>query len=155
MKIFVLRHGKAEPYASADHLRELTVRGQSDVHTTILKKQASLASLQRAYVSPYVRAQQTFTHAKTLLPDIEQIDTDLLVPGANVDQLIAMLYQAHHEEAINSVLLVSHQPLVSTLLQTLCHLDYSAVWMSTSALALVELQVPASGCGELSWLINR
>lgn len=57
MKLWLLRHGEAEPHASRDSERRLTAHGRKEV----LQSAARLAGLplDGILASPYVRAQQT------------------------------------------------------------------------------------------------
>ena len=57
MRLWLLRHGEAEPQAASDAARELTAHGRKEVQQAA----AQLAGrpLTAIVASPYVRAQQT------------------------------------------------------------------------------------------------
>ncbi len=151
MELFVLRHGHAEANAPADHLRRLSASGQREVVSNIFAHQSDLNQLSHVYVSPYLRAQDTYQAADGFLPDHTKIDTELLVPGADPSALTNFLYQ-QSEKGVKSTLLISHQPLVGTLVDNLCGLEPGAYRMGTASLAAIDLDVVAANCGSLRWL---
>lgn len=114
MKLWVLRHGEAEPHARSDAERELTENGRKEV----LSSAAQLIGqpLSAIYASPYTRAQQTAQLVREALgfePEVRTVkwlapDND---PPAVVDEL----------DSLDNVLLVSHNPLVSNLIAYLQH----------------------------------
>ncbi|VVO22561.1 phosphohistidine phosphatase SixA [Pseudomonas fluorescens] len=109
MKLWVLRHGEAEPHARSDAERNLTENGRKEV----LSSAAQLIGqpLSAIYASPYARAQQTAQLVREALgfePEVRTVqwlapDHD---PPAVVDEL----------DSLDNVLLVSHNPLVSNLI---------------------------------------
>jgi len=171
--LFVLRHGDASFDAPSDDLRELSVRGHKEVMLVYKQILDSLEGLTNIFVSPYVRAQQTadimcdaldvsFQKQHRLI----RSDTALLTPESDRSKLIQFLFdhvQNNVADQRHRILLVSHQPLVSYLLATLCdsvsqlnpnsfvesHRKYS---MGTANLAYIKLDVMAAGCGELCWM---
>ncbi|WP_041523511.1 phosphohistidine phosphatase SixA [Gilvimarinus agarilyticus] len=149
MRLYILRHGRAEPYQAMDASRALVATGQEDVRQVVGRQRDNMPALRDVWVSPYVRARQSAEIARAVLelPESCEYITDLIVPEARVDKLIAELYRSDLE----SVLLVSHQPLVSTLLDTLCGVS-EAHHMKTASLAAVELEVVAADMGRLLWI---
>lgn len=141
MKVWVLRHGEAEPHARSDDQRNLTERGRKQV----LRSAAHLLGqpLDAILVSPYVRAQQTATLVHDALGFAEPLSTvSWLTPDSDPDRVIEELGAL----GLDNVLLVSHQPLVSTLLGLLEHGSRSSGEpMSTASLAELEGQAPLAG----------
>ena len=115
MKLWVLRHGEAEPYGSRpDSERELTEHGRQEA----LKSAARLIGqpLTAIYASPYLRAQQTAQIVREALgfePEIRTVEW--LTPDTEPDKV------AEQMVAVSDVLLVSHNPLVGNLLSYLEH----------------------------------
>jgi len=153
VQLFVLRHGEAESYAAKDSSRLLTEEGRRDVAQVITKNMPQLERIAQIIVSPYVRAQQTSIIVKELIEQqtgrsIELETSDLLTPDSNHREIIPLL----EARAVDSVLIVSHQPLVGTLIDWLCDLEPGRYRMGTSGLASIKLDVLAPGCGQLNWL---
>ncbi|MBZ9783515.1 phosphohistidine phosphatase SixA [Pseudomonas sp. REP124] len=116
MKLWVLRHGEAEPHGSQSHdsQRALTEHGREEV----LRSAARLMGqpVTAIYSSPYLRAQQTAQLVREALgfePEIRTVDW--LTPESDPDKVAEQLV------AVSNVLLVSHNPLVGNLLSYLQH----------------------------------
>jgi phosphohistidine phosphatase len=134
VKLWVLRHGEAEPRANTDAERRLTAHGREQV----LHSVAHLLGqpLQAIYASPYVRAQQTAALVHNTLGFAESVRTvPWLTPESNVKDVIAQIERL----GLEHVLLVSHQPLVGGLVGMLeqGHAQQPAA-MSTANLAELE-----------------
>ena len=117
MKVWVLRHGEAQALASTDRERPLTPLGlmQTQLVGQFL---AGQAGIERVFVSPYLRAQQTCAEVLRSLGLTAQT-ADWLTPDASPVQVVDALDHLQGEEQIWEVLLVSHQPLVSELVSLL------------------------------------
>ncbi|MGE8066304.1 phosphohistidine phosphatase SixA [Pseudomonas sp. NPDC089569] len=116
MKLWVLRHGEAVPHGSRPHdsERELTDQGREEV----LRSAANLIGqpLTAIYSSPYLRAQQTAKLVRDALgfePEIRTVEW--LTPETDPDKVAEQLV------SVSNVLLVSHNPLVGSLLSYLQH----------------------------------
>ncbi|TWD44717.1 phosphohistidine phosphatase SixA [Pseudomonas sp. SJZ131] len=144
MKIWVLRHGEAEPHGSRpDSERALTDHGREEV----LRTAADLIGhpITAIYASPYLRAQQTaelVRDALGFLPEIRTVEwlTPDNRPQAVAEQLVS----------VDNALLVSHNPLVGNLLGFLQHghvQDPEAV--KTAGLAELEGDLPLAGAMKL------
>lgn len=148
MKLWILRHGEAEPRAKSDAERRLTSHGREQV----LYSAALLLGqpLQAILVSPYVRAQQTAALVQETLDFPQPLRTVAwLTPESSVREAITELEQLGFEH----VLLVSHQPLVGALVGMLehGHLQQPAA-MSTASLAELEGDWPLPGLMSLKAL---
>jgi len=112
MKIFIMRHGEAEVVASSDETRRLTDYGrkQSISQGQWLKTHlnSTALSIQKVIVSPYVRAQETFELVNSALDNIlNDVETwSGITPYGNAT-------------LVESVLLVSHLPLVGSIVSEL------------------------------------
>jgi phosphohistidine phosphatase len=149
MRLLVLRHGRAEPFKTSDANRALLASGRADVQHIVKRQREAIGELTEVWVSPFLRTRQTAqiaTDTLALPPECQRI-SELLVPGASVDDLIEALYQS----SLAAVLLVSHQPLVSNLLDALCG-PSELHDMQPASLAALELDVVAKQLGQLRWI---
>ncbi|MFK0312467.1 phosphohistidine phosphatase SixA [Pseudomonas sp. NPDC090233] len=141
MKLWVLRHGEAEPRANSDAERRLTAHGREQV----LHSAAHLLGqpLQAIIASPYVRAQQTAALVHDSLGFTEPVRTvPWLTPESNVQQVIGEIERL----GLEHVLLVSHQPLVGSLVGMLEHGHaQQPAPLSTASLAELEGDWPLGG----------
>jgi len=145
MKLWILRHGEAQSQARSDAERQLTAHGREEV----LKSAAHLLGkpLQRIIASPYVRAQETAELVHQVLGFDEPVMT---VPWLAPDSDPQVVLRHLDRYSMDDVLLVSHQPLVGTLVGVLVHGHYrQAQPMSTASLAELEGDFPMAGLMEL------
>lgn len=141
MKLWLLRHGEAQPHAPSDAQRNLTAQGRREV----LRSAAHLIGqpIQAILASPYVRAQQTAQLVREALgfePEIRTVpwltpDTDPLTALAQLD-------------SADNLLLVSHQPLVGNLIGLLHGGPPQP--MSTASLAELEGDWPLAAAMALN-----
>lgn len=148
MELFILRHGEAEPRVTTDEVRQLTDKGRADVARMIKSSLEDLGKLTHIWVSPLMRAQQTADIAASLIGDMEPYTTELLSPEADPQLLFNQLQLSECE----GLLLVSHQPLVSKILDALCGTERGYHDMATSSLACVDIDIMAADMGKLRWL---
>lgn len=139
MKLWVLRHGEAEPHARSDAERNLTAQGRKEV----LSSAAQLIGqpIDAIIASPYVRAQQTAQLVREALGFDAPIRTvPWLTPDSNPLAALEQLNSA------DNLLLVSHQPLVGKLIGLLQHGHLrNAQAMNTASLAELEGDWPLAG----------
>ncbi|MCP1497386.1 phosphohistidine phosphatase [Pseudomonas migulae] len=145
MKLWVLRHGEAEPHGKRpDSERALTDHGREEV----LRTAAELMDkkLTAIYASPYRRAQETAQLVRETLgfgPEIRTVEwlTPDYSPQVVAEQLVS----------VDRALLVSHNPLVGNLLGYLQHghvQDPERV--ATAGLAELEGDLPLAGAMKLN-----
>jgi len=139
MKVWVLRHGEAESHARSDAERELTAQGREEV----LRSAAQLIGqpIQAIIASPYVRAQQTAQLVREALGFEPEIRTEAwLAPDSNPLSVV------DHLDSADNILLVSHNPLVGSLISYLQHGHLREPQpMSTASLAELEADLPLAG----------
>lgn len=152
MIIYFLRHGQAEPQVTTDEARALTAKGRADTESVLRARITNMQGVSQIWASPLVRAQQTAEIAQTFLPSLAIRTTPLLIPEANPLQLLNWLSETFSSHANDAILLVTHQPLVGTLVNQLCNKADNYYLMGTSSLAAIELDVIAAGLGNLHWL---
>ncbi|MGA9702490.1 phosphohistidine phosphatase SixA [Pseudomonas sp.] len=143
MKLWVLRHGEAEAHARTDAERNLTEHGRGEV----LRSAAQLIGqpISAIFASPYVRAQQTAQLVRDALGFEPQIRTvPWLTPDGSPLQVLQKL------DTDDNVLLVSHQPLVGSLISVLQHGHQRQPQpMYTASLAELEGDFPLAGAMSL------
>lgn len=139
MKVWILRHGEAQPHARRDADRELTAHGREQV----LHSAAYLIDqpLDRILVSPYVRAQQTAELVRKALGFTgDLITVPWLTPESDPKHAVSQLPDSGH------VLLVSHQPFVGDLISLLQYGHYRQPQpMQTASLVELEGEWPLAG----------
>ncbi|MEO8489887.1 phosphohistidine phosphatase SixA [Pseudomonas sp.] len=139
MKLWILRHGEAEAHAPSDAQRNLTEHGRGEA----LRSAANLIGqpISAIIASPYVRAQQTAQLVREALgfePEIRTVPW--LTPDSSPLQVLEEL------RTDDNVLLVSHQPLVGSLISFLQHGHLRQPQpMYTASLAELEGDFPLAG----------
>lgn len=149
MKILVMRHGEAEHYAAGgDAARRLTQRGQQQVFAAGRCLQNLGFAPEQIWVSPYLRAQQTADGVQESLTVPARLTSELLTPDADISALVADITAI----SCSSVMLVSHQPLVSYLLARLSGEDtYRVPALTPASMVLLEAEEPLPGCFDILW----
>ncbi|WP_426135398.1 phosphohistidine phosphatase SixA [Pseudomonas sp. PWP3-1b2] len=139
MKLWILRHGEAEAHAPSDAQRNLTEHGRGEA----LRSAANLIGqpISAIIASPYARAQQTAQLVREALgfdPEIRTVSW--LTPDSSPLQVLEEL------DTDDNVLLVSHQPLVGSLISFLQHGHLRQPQpMYTASLAELEGDFPLAG----------
>ena len=146
MLVFVMRHGEATSFSVRDSDRELTDHGRKEVVSIIQRCTNNLATIDEIWASPYIRTQQTAALVNVVI-NKKIITCDFLTPTKSPDKVLKMLAAAN-----KTILLVSHQPLVGTLVDKLADLELGRYRMSTAAIACIESESFTMGNGELAWL---
>ncbi len=154
MQLYILRHGEAAMQAPSDAARELTARGKEQTEALVQVLNQQQLQFELTLVSPYRRAQQT---AAIVLDSIEQGSPlretcDLITPEGSADRVIELLVDCNED----TILLVSHQPFVSDLINLLVNGSGRGLQrfppMLTSSIASLTMDVVAPGCAKLEWL---
>lgn len=150
MRLWVLRHGQAEPHAATDAKRPLTEFGRQEVLGMVQRLLQEPPDVILA--SPYLRAQQTAELVREQLSMRRAVVTvDWAIPDG--DPLAVLDHIAERSEA--NVLLVSHQPLVGQLLSLAVEGHRQAHYpMPTAGLACLDMTLPAAGTAVLMELSN-
>ncbi|AUI86641.1 phosphohistidine phosphatase SixA [Vibrio azureus] len=153
MKIFILRHGEAEHFADSDEERPLTPKGRTDSTAVArLCKEKGFAQFDKVLVSPYLRAQQTWQEISTYF-SAKSIDTcDDITPYGQSDQVFDFVNALIDVENLQSILLVSHLPLVGYLTSEFVK-KMTPPMFPTSGLICIEFD-PQTQTGEMLWNIS-
>ena len=156
MKIFIMRHGEAANISGEDSRRPLTAKGILETEKAGHWLAGCKSLLMNVFVSPYLRTQQTCSNvtavlAKTeLLDDITPQTLDFITPAGDARHLhnfIDGLLQSDNESStahnINdnqSLLFISHMPLVSYLVSELTG-SLSMPIFSTGEIAVIDYDI--------------
>ncbi|MFM2589275.1 phosphohistidine phosphatase SixA [Vibrio sp. TBV020] len=138
MKIFIMRHGEAEHYASSDAERELTQHGRkASVAVARACADKGFAQFDKVLVSPYIRAQQTWQEISSVFSS-QQIETcDDITPYGDSEQVADYVSALVDVNKYESVLIVSHLPLVGYLTAEFVT-DMTPPMFPTSGLICIE-----------------
>lgn len=150
MKIIIVRHGEASFDAPSDHQRVLTERGIAQNQNVAEQLKAWIQTLElssppKLWASTLVRAQQSAqTYSKILGADIET--QPFLGPDSDPDRVIRALSKLTEHDTL---VMVSHQPLVGTLVSLLeAGHPYEAYPYSTSEALCLQCELPERGLSE-------
>lgn len=153
MLVSVWRHGEAAP-GSPDRERSLTERGQGDV---TLGAGAFVAQLRARHLPPpgqilfsrWRRTTQTAERLGAALPGVPSASLEALIPGSDVVALDSALAELSAPDA--HIVLVSHQPLVSELIDYWLGTRGEVPALTPGAFAVLTMPVPGPGCASLVW----
>ncbi len=138
MHVFFMRHGEAVTQAASDAARSLTQVGREDVEATInrcAQEPVFAQVIDEIWCSQYVRARQTAEIVSSLLDNKPIVIKEGLAPTDNPDYVLQDL-----KETDKCIMVVSHQPLLGTLVDRLAGLETGRYRMGTSAVAAIEAE---------------
>lgn len=146
MRLYVMRHGEAEPVAPTDEQRQLTPRGRSEV--AVMAEHLLHISFDRVYVSPYIRAQQSWQVLQEKGIQFKNQQTvNWVTPESSTTKAIDQLTTATAD--MENVLLVCHQPFVGKMTTQLCEGHNQGTHIATAGLVTMEMDVIARQCASL------
>lgn len=142
MQIIIMRHGEAELTHQNDRDRQLTPFGIEESRQTAkwledYLREAKL-SIELALVSPFKRAQQTYAELNKWVDIERELSSSDIVPSGDPAIVQSYIDYLIEEKSLNkSILLVSHMPFVSYLLDTLCNASHSLLF-ATASLVIID-----------------
>lgn len=145
MKLWLLRHGEAQPYQRHDADRQLTERGRQQV---VHAAQFLLGvTFDRVLSSPYIRAKQTAELLCTTLSYPGEIEiVPWLTPQDDVREVVRKL----DSYPVENLLIVAHQPLLGSLASWLIEADrLQALPMETASVACLKGDFIGAGMMQL------
>lgn len=153
MKLIVMRHGEAEANSpQGDAGRALTDIGHQQTRRAgqILAEEGVVVDA--LWVSPYLRARQTAENVQQSLEVASQRVVEDLTPEASVPTLVDAIAGCRHD----TLMLVSHQPLVGSLLAALSGQDPRTVpMMATASMVLLQAELAYAGGFDILWQRHR
>jgi len=152
MHLYFLRHGDAveSPYYH-DTQRPLSDLGKRQIQGVVHFLRSTKTSIELILTSPFVRAKETAEIIRAALQNPSLLTTDALSGGS-----LRELLDAVNNQRADSVLLVGHEPQLSSAISVLTGGDeHFRLEMKKSSLALVETPFPVKkGHAVLSWLLT-
>jgi phosphohistidine phosphatase len=150
-----MRHGQAESSARTDKQRALTPFGIQQV-TLNAEKTLQDKVFDYVFVSPYLRAQQTWEIIKRVNVEFKYLHTvDWITPDVPtqpaLDQLFSLTETRPTASKDNSlsILLVCHQTFAGRLVAHLCGGPKHGIHVDTAAIMYTKTEVFAAQCGTL------
>ncbi|MEC7644255.1 phosphohistidine phosphatase SixA [Idiomarina sp.] len=154
MKLYIMRHGQAEPMSDPwpDSERRLTDEGITEVRhaSEWLIQQCDV--VEQCYTSPYQRARETQRVMNERLNCREVKVLDCLTPEKRVHETVTELAAELAIVGVKSALVVTHMPLVSYLVAEIDKTQQPPIF-STAAIAEIDFD-PATGTGKLRQLMQ-
>lgn len=158
MKLYILRHGQAEPPVVDDYSRQLTQKGQSDVQALAGKLAEQGITFEKAWVSPFIRTRQTFdVFCSAFGHDVPFEYADALLSESSVQDTSDFLLKELGDQRVESALLVSHQPLVSSLIAYLVDGNTHEAFnypMSPASLTVLSFDVPSAKVAQFQYQLH-
>ena len=159
MNLYILRHGIAtDPAAhefAKDADRPLTPEGKRKLRQVAAAMAALELSFDLILSSPYLRARQTADVIAEALKERKRLElSDSLTPGGSMKKLVELLN--HLQPSPESVLVVGHEPSLSSLISLLVSGGASfAVVMKKGGLCKLSTESLQPGrCATLEWLLT-
>lgn len=145
VNLVIMRHGEAQLHAAADNQRTLTEQGRLEVKQMALWLNETYRAFDYVWVSPYVRTRET----AALVLETQQQAAQLqvlpeLVPEASAEALRDKLDLLLAEQPDARVLMISHMPLVSFLVEVFTRPGQAPVF-STAALCCIDYNPDSGG----------
>jgi len=156
MDVYILRHGKAEDAGPGivDADRRLTKKGREVTAAAGRWIAEQELRFDLIAASPLLRAQETAALVAEMLNIRDRLVIwKVLAPGGNTDTVCRLI--SRHPD-ISSILLVGHEPLLSSLISRIITIDENAgIVMSKGALAKIQaFSYTGHPSGKLVWLIT-
>jgi phosphohistidine phosphatase len=118
VNIVIMRHGEAEPMKNPDSQRQLTARGKQETLLMANWLERSYRRFNWVLTSPYQRTLQTAELLFSKQGPLCQLETlSYLVPEGNANHIRDVVDIKLSEQPAVKILLVSHMPLVSFLVE--------------------------------------
>ncbi len=152
MILTIWRHGQAAN-AAVDSERELTETGMDDVGfgSDQFRQQCELRKLPLPgliFHSRWLRTSQTADIISRHFPQAALEAAEVLIPGSGINAVNHFL-ENYTEAAIEHLMLVSHQPLVSALVDHYLGESGRVAPLVPGGFAVLDMDVVALGCADL------
>ncbi|MGE5313555.1 MAG: phosphohistidine phosphatase SixA [Acidobacteriota bacterium] len=153
MVLYFIRHGEAGTVAPSDFERTLTMHGKAEADGVGRALKLLVGRAHSIFASPIIRAQQTASIIRSHLGTAPIEPCEHLTPGADPRNLFAELKHCTND---SNVLLVGHEPFLSTCVSTLVSGQSDArILFRPATVACVSVgPVIERGAGRLDWLMN-
>lgn len=156
MNLYILRHAIAvdrgtKEYPNDD--RPLTREGIDKMKKAAACFPALIGEIDAIFTSPLSRARETaLIAAKSLRAEKKITVTETLLPEADEEEICTLLNKEKHT---GSVMIVGHEPHLSTVASFLLGGNDSSIELKKGALCLIEIGGEVrNGAGTLKWLLQ-
>lgn len=162
MILVIMRHGQAVEYREPDHTRALTdfgVKQCEQAGVWLKQRLPDFAHLNEEYsnaidialVSPYLRTQQSCRALGKGIAIKQQITFDAITPMGNALHTADIIHgYATDSPAPNSMLIVTHMPLVSLLADKICA-GFNAKIFDTADTLIIDYNIETGRGDELAY----
>jgi phosphohistidine phosphatase len=154
MDLFILRHGEAEPRAADidEFDRALTSKGREDVRKVAAWIKSADLSFDLIATSPLKRARETAEIVAKSLGKKSEIWPSLAPEGGRK----ALVLEISQLEGTGSLLIVGHEPLLSTFIrQVIAGDDRASILLAKGGMARIKnVTIADPIAGDLHWLIT-
>lgn len=140
MRIYIMRHGQAEPFANKDSDRALSNDGRNEVQKMAQCLASDVGTVDCVLSSPFLRAKQTTELVLQYVDYHELVTCADISPYGDPQQVCEYISVLVSEKKLESLLIVSHLPLVSFMVEELVPGAGCPIF-STSAIACLEFDV--------------
>ncbi len=147
MRLYIMRHGEAEQHTHVDSQRDLNERGKFEAFNAGKRLSIQRYRLDGVWVSEYKRAQQTYDEVEKSIECLQVKSSNKILPSSRPQEVQKLLDSWLLNDDLQSVLIVSHMPLVSYLVDILCE-DVGAILFPTAAIAEIDYD-PTLSVGRL------
>jgi len=144
-----MRHGEAANIAGDDSMRPLTEQGLLEAKMMGQWLLQQKTKLLHAFVSPYLRAQQTCDNVSSLVIKANSFvnhpeTVNFITPSGNAQQvhdfldgLLSQCNEADYDDKNSAILFVSHMPFVSYFVAQLTDKSQMPIF-PTAAIAIID-----------------
>jgi len=143
MHLIIMRHGEAG-WHSIDQQRELTEAGRQSAALVAAEIARSPWRPEQIWCSPYIRTRQTAAIVAEVL-NCRVAEKEFITP----DHDPGLCLNALLENPPSPLMLISHMPLVGSLLTLLLDGHRKGISFMTSQAVLLEMPVIGPGCADL------
>ena len=145
VNLVIMRHGEAVAQSSQDSQRQLNARGEAEVGQMAQWLTQVYPQFDYVLASPYVRTQQTAELMLAQQGNTTQLQTlPELVPDGDCHQVQLYVDALLSQSPDARILLVSHMPLVSFLVETFTKSGNTPIF-DTASLACIDYSAGGHG----------
>lgn len=138
MQVLIMRHGDAMSEITNDHKKPLSDLGRYEIQLIASYLNYQNIAIEQVLVSPYLRTQQTFKYLQQSLTLPDQYQTLMeLKPSGNINIICSYLQNIAHQGS-KKILIISHLPLITSLITKLCHNQLSII-LTTAAVVCINI----------------
>lgn len=156
MELYILRHGKAEPYGHSypsDSIRPLAEQGIKRTRLSAKGMKAAKVNVGLIVSSPLLRARQTAEIVHEGLGIAEPVEFSDSLAGGNVR---GMLSTIDARSSLGGLMLVGHEPTLSELISTMASGSYHTAFnLKPGGMCKLNVSTVRYGqCATIEWFVT-